>query len=160
MGGTPIEAVGRVIPPLHFFTLWGSWWHINSWQLINNTRPTCLRSCNVVFSSLTLQQNGWVDPDAVENGELGRSRDGCIRWGPRAQGEAAVLGIFRHLHPHWFEWAEWRIFSTETYSTRTWKVDSISVRTRYRWNLRFIGFPKIQWNSRSMFGVCAKFAKM
>jgi len=26
--------------------------------------------------------------------------------GPCAQGEGAVSGIFRHLHPHLFEWAE------------------------------------------------------
>ena len=26
--------------------------------------------------------------------------------GPRASREGAVLGIFRRLRPHWFEWAE------------------------------------------------------
>jgi len=25
----------------------------------------------------------------------------------------AILGIFQHLRPQWFEWAEWRIFCTE-----------------------------------------------
>jgi len=33
------------------------------------------------------------------------------------QGEGAVSGIFRHLRPHSFEWAEWRIFRREMYST-------------------------------------------
>ena len=28
-----------------------------------------------------LWQNGCMDPDAVWDGEWGRSRDGCIRWG-------------------------------------------------------------------------------
>jgi len=31
-------------------------------------------------------------------------------------------------------------FVTEMYSTRTCKVDNISVWTIHRWNLRFIGF--------------------
>jgi len=34
---------------------------------------------------------------------------------------------------HWFDWAEWRIVRQEMYSTRVWKVYSISVRTRYCW---------------------------
>jgi len=35
------------------------------------------------------------------------------------------------------------LFRTEMYSTCTLNVDSVSVQTRYRWNLRFIGFPRI-----------------
>jgi len=41
---------------------------------------------------------------------------------------------------------------TEIYSTRVWEVDNISLRTIYRWNLRFIGFPDIQSSSRPMLG--------
>jgi len=40
MGGAPIGAGGGVISP-HFYTSWRSGGYINSWQLINNTRPTC-----------------------------------------------------------------------------------------------------------------------
>jgi len=43
-------------------------------------------------------------------------------------------------------------FLTEMYSTRASKVDVISVWTIYHWNLSFIGFPRIQLSSRSMFG--------
>jgi len=42
-------------------------------------------------------------------------------------------------------------FVTEMYSTRARKVD-ISVWTIHRWNLRFIGFPKIYSSSRLMLG--------
>ena len=38
------------------------------------------------------------------------------------------------------------------YSKRTWKVDSIFIQTRYRWNLHFIGYPK--WRLWSMVGLC------
>ena len=34
-------------------------------------------------------------------------------------------------------------FLTEMYSTRAWKVDSISVQTIYRWKRLFIGFSKM-----------------
>jgi len=34
-----------------------------------------------------------VDPDAVSDGEWGRSRDGCIRWVAIVEGEGAVLGV-------------------------------------------------------------------
>jgi len=50
MGGAPIGAGGSYPP--HYFTPWGSKGYINSWQLINNTRPACLQSCNVVFPAL------------------------------------------------------------------------------------------------------------
>jgi len=39
-----------------------------------------------------LWQIGWMDPDAVWDGEWGRSRDGCIRWVVIVEGEGAVLG--------------------------------------------------------------------
>jgi len=39
---------------------------------------------------------------------------------------------------HSFEWAESRIVCREMYSTRAWKVENISVRTIYCWNLCFI----------------------
>ena len=58
------------------------------------------------------------------------------------QGEGAVSGIFRHLRPNLFEWAEWRIGRPEMYSTCVWKVD-ISTRTRYCWKRHFIGFLTI-----------------
>jgi len=35
------------------------------------------------------------------------------------QKEGSVLGIFWHLHPNWFQWAECRIFHTEMYLTRS-----------------------------------------
>jgi len=34
-----------------------------------------------------------MDTDAVWDGECGRSRDGCIRWGGYRQREGAVLGV-------------------------------------------------------------------
>jgi len=34
-----------------------------------------------------------VAPDAVWDGEWGRSNDGCIRWVVIAEGEGAVLGV-------------------------------------------------------------------
>jgi len=43
-------------------------------------------------------------------------------------------------------------FVTEMYSTRARKVDNIAVWTIRHWNLRFIGFPKINSNFRSMLG--------
>jgi len=40
-----------------------------------------------------------VDPDAVEDGEWGRSRYGCIRWGlVIVEGEWAVLGLNSGRH--------------------------------------------------------------
>jgi len=48
---------------------------------------------------------------------------------------------------------EWHICLTEMYLTHAWKVDSISVRTIYRWNQRFIGFQKIHSSSRLMWGL-------
>jgi len=49
----------------------------------------CLCVCVCVSRSVgrsvcpesVLWQNGCLDPDAVWDGEWGRSRDGCIRWG-------------------------------------------------------------------------------
>jgi len=40
-----------------------------------------------------LWQNGRRDPDVVCNGELGRSRDGCIRWVVIVEEEGTVLGM-------------------------------------------------------------------
>ena len=40
----------------------------------------------------------------------------------------------------------------QMYSTRAWKVENISVRTIYCWNLCFIGFMMIQPGSRSKWG--------
>ena len=53
---------------------------------------------------------------------------------------------------HWFEWAEWRIVRREMYSNRVQKVDIISVRTRYCWKRRFIGFLRIWSDSRLKWG--------
>jgi len=59
--------------------------------------------------------------------------------GPRAsRGKGSLWDCL----PHWpisFN----GIFLTEMYSTHALKVDSISIQTIHRWNLRFIGFPKI-----------------
>jgi len=41
--------------------------------------------------------------------------------------------------PYSFEWAEWRIVRREMYLTCVWKVDNISIWTRYCWKRRFIG---------------------
>jgi len=47
---------------------------------------------------------------------------------------------------------EWCIVRQEMYSTHVWKVDNISVRTRYCWKRRFIGFPvigsRLKWGFR------------
>jgi len=56
------------------------------------------------------------------------------------------------VRPHSFEWAEWCIVCRDMYLTRVWKVDSISVWTRYCWECHFIGFLKIQSGSRSKWG--------
>jgi len=73
------------------------------------------------------------------------------------KGEGTASGIFLHLRPHWFDWEEWHIFCREMYSTHKQKVDSISVRTSYCWNLRFIGFLKS--SSRSMLGFAQNLQK-
>ena len=41
----------------------------------------CLSVWLPVGQESVLWQNGWLDPDAVWDGEWGESRDGCIRWG-------------------------------------------------------------------------------
>jgi len=40
----------------------------------------CLSICWSVCLESVLWQNGWVDLDAFWGGELGYSKDGCIRW--------------------------------------------------------------------------------
>jgi len=59
----------------------------------------------------------------------------------------------------WGFWPHWPIgfngiFLTVMYSTRARKLDSISIRTIYRWNLRFIGFPKTHSSSELYNGCC------
>jgi len=41
----------------------------------------CRSVCVSVCPESVLWQNGWLDPDAIWNGEWGQLRDGCIRWG-------------------------------------------------------------------------------
>jgi len=82
----------------------------------------------------------------------------CIR---QVNGETGRYTIFTfvclsvtlcvHTQSHWFEWAEWRVVRREMYSTRVWKVDTISVRTKYCWKRRFIGF--LMSFSRSKWGL-------
>ena len=43
-------------------------------------RSVSLSVCWSVCPQSVLWQNGWVDLDAVWDGEWGRSTDGCIRW--------------------------------------------------------------------------------
>jgi len=118
-------------------------------------RPCRLDHLSVCPQSI-LWQNGWMDPDAVWDGEWGHPGIHVCAHVPMGvhvpQGEGAVLGDYRHLRPHWFEWAEWRIIRTEMYSTCTRKVNNISIRTIHHWNLRFIGFPRMYSSSRSMLG--------
>ena len=45
-----------------------------------------------------------------------------------------------------------RIVCREKYTPRVWKVDNISVQTRYCWKCHFIGFLMIQSGSRSKWG--------
>jgi len=46
-----------------------------------------------------LSQNGWLDPDAIWDGEWGRSRDGCIRWGwLSSKGKGSSLVKFGASH--------------------------------------------------------------
>jgi len=87
--------------------------------------------------------------------EWGQWMDGCIRWGHMSQGKGAVSGGFL---PHWFEWC---IFRTEMYLTAAWKVDNISLQTKYCWKLESM----IHWLSkdsevRGQCWVCEKYAKM
>ena len=44
------------------------------------------------------------------------------------------------------------VFLTEMYSTRTWKVNNISVWTIYGWKCLFIGFLKTQSVTKSKLG--------
>jgi len=56
---------------------------------------------------------------------------------------SVCLSVRLSTQSHWFEWTEWPIVRREMYSTRAWKVDTISVQTRYCWKRRFIGFLMI-----------------
>jgi len=107
-----------------------------------SVRPSVGRSVSLsVCPQSVLRQNGWLDPDAVTWVVSGIGRGmGISDGGPRVSRKRAVSVIFRHLRPHSFEWAEWCIVRPEMYSTRVWKVDNISVRTRYCEKRRFIGF--------------------
>jgi len=58
------------------------------------------------------------------------------------QGEGEVWGCFRS---HWFE----SCVLTKMYSTRAWKVDSISVRTVCHYKRLFIGYLEEQSGLRS-----------
>jgi len=46
--------------------------------------PICRSVCVSVCPESVLWLNGWLDPDAMWGGEWGWSKDGCVRWGPRA----------------------------------------------------------------------------
>jgi len=46
------------------------------------------------------------DRVVVWSGEWGGPNTDVLDGVYMPQGEGAVLGIFRHLRPHWFEWAE------------------------------------------------------
>jgi len=50
-------------------------------------RSVCLLPESVLW------QNGLMYPDTIWDGEWGRSRDGCIRWGGDVEGEGAVFGV-------------------------------------------------------------------
>ena len=77
--------------------------------------------------------------------------DQCI--GPTADAAFFLFVTVVYKRPlHCSHFWEVYFFRKEMHSTRTRKVNSISVRTRYRWNLRFMGFPRIQSSSRSMLG--------
>jgi len=54
---------------------------------------------SVCLSESVLWQNGWVDPDAVWDGEWGQSNDGCIKWGgDRRSGRGSFGGEFGAFH--------------------------------------------------------------
>ena len=55
----------------------------------------------------------------------------------------SLLCVCLSVCAHSFEYAESHIVRWEMYSTCVWKVENISVRTIYRWNLCFIGFLTI-----------------
>jgi len=55
---------------------------------------TCWSVCACRSVHSVLWQNGWVDRDAIWDGEWGQSRDGCIKLGVViVEGEGAVLGL-------------------------------------------------------------------
>jgi len=90
-----------------------------------------------------LWQNGWLDPDAVWDGEWGWGM-GVLDRGPDSPVGPLVSVTY---------------FLTEMFSTRAWKVDSISIWTRCRRNLCFIGFLKTRSNLRSMLGFARNLQK-
>ena len=50
-----------------------------------------------VYTEGVLWQNGRLNLDAVRGGEWGRSRNGCIRWGPHPLREKGNIGVFRPI---------------------------------------------------------------
>ena len=52
-----------------------------------------LSDCLSVCLESVLWQNSLLDPDAVWDGEWGRSRDGCIRWGGNHRKGMGSFGV-------------------------------------------------------------------
>jgi len=68
-----------------------------------------------------------VDPDAIWDGELGRSRDGCIRWGCDRRRGRGSLGVN---------------FGRPT--VRGFKIVEFEFRVRVRVSSNFFTFDKYQ----------------
>jgi len=66
--------------------------------------------CLSVCPESVLWKNGWVDPDAVQGGEWGGSRHGCIRGGHVPQGDWG-FGDFR------FHWFQCRVFNRNVFNS-------------------------------------------
>jgi len=64
---------------------------------------------------------------------------------PHLAREKEVLGF----SPHWFKWRFWVYFKEETYSTRAYKANNISVRTIYQRNRYLFFCLKMYFVSRS-----------
>jgi len=63
--------------------------------ILTDLSSVCVLDC----PESVLWQNGWIDPDAVWNGEWGRSRDGCIRWGSTCcKGKEEFQGVIRRVY--------------------------------------------------------------
>jgi len=81
----------------------------------------CLSLCQSVSPQSVLWQNGWLDPDAVWDGEWNHPRHLRIRLGSRAPRARGCFGDFSAFAPPLVWMGRMTYFCTEMYSTCTWE---------------------------------------